>query len=211
MGLTITLLMTVAGCPTTCMHCVRSGHSFPAMPLDNIRVAADAFADYSSRSNVEINPFMMNEFLEHDDPIGVVDILQKRFPNFQLGTVATDGVSLGKREDWEFVISGLQKMGAARIWFAFHGQGTNHDELVQRPGAYQELREAIRRVRAIGVDCGTNVFINTKIAKDFIGFVNDFDRFEFEKQEWTIAFYAPTARLRSYEKYRPGLSCLGSA
>ena len=200
----ITLNMKVAGCPTTCLHCARSGRAYPSMSLDNIRIAADAFAEYGERNGARINPAMMNEHLEHENPVEVARMLRERFDALEVETVATDGVSLGKRTDWKDVISGLQRLGTRQFWFSFHGYRETHDQIVQRPGAYDELVEAIRRVREMNAGYGTNVFLNTNITGDFKRFVGALDELEIGPQVWTVAFYMPTARLRSYERLRPG-------
>lgn len=202
----IILNMMVAGCPTTCLHCVRSGRAYPSMSLDNIRIAADVFVEYGKKNGIQIFPAMMNEHLEHENPVEVARILQVRFDTFNVATVATDGVSLGKRPDWEDIISGLQSLGTKQFWFSFHGHKGAHDEVVQRPGAYDELVEAVRRVREMKVGYGTNVFLNTGIIGDFKRFVRAIDELEIGRQVWTVAFYIPTARLRSYERLRPGYS-----
>ncbi len=89
----------------------------------------------------------MNERLAHERPVEVAQVLQERFGMLFLKTLATDGVALGIRPDWESVVADLRKPGTTRFRFAFHGYGDMHDMYVQRAGAYDELIEAVRRGR----------------------------------------------------------------
>jgi hypothetical protein len=120
--------------------------------------------------------------------------------------LATTGVPLATREDWQELLAAAAGLGTTTVWVAFHGVGAEHDRQVSRPGAFTETCLAIQRAHSVGMRAGANVFLtrtNVPQAERLLGVLQ---RLEVDQMWWGPATYYPTARGRHNERLRPALS-----
>jgi hypothetical protein len=89
------------------------------------------------------------------------------------------------------------------VWVAFHGLGVEHDRQVNRPGTFVEMCLAVRRVHAVGLRVGANVFVTMANAGQAERLLEALERLGVDEVAWEPAIYYPTPRGRRTERLRP--------
>jgi MoaA/NifB/PqqE/SkfB family radical SAM enzyme len=205
------LTIEVAGCPTTCMHCWARGTPYEAMPIAEIAWVLGEARRFCAGASIGFGAFPMHEILAHPQASELLRLFAdsegQRFLE-QIEPIATVGVPLGMREDWQEVLTTLRSLGTTTAWFAFHGVGEAHDRQVNRAGAFQESCLAVERARSKGFRCGCNVFVTRENLQQFDALAEALRALKLDEMSWEPASFCPTARSRRYERERPDLNDL---
>src|SRR5216684_1422942 len=104
----IGLTVEVAGCPTTCMHRWARGTSYEAMPIPEIAWVLKESRRFCAGANVSFGAFPMHEILAHPQASELLRLFagsEGRGFLEQIEPIATVGVPLGTREDWQEVLT----------------------------------------------------------------------------------------------------------
>src|SRR5690242_12673300 len=133
------LQIEVAGCPTICKHCWAQGIPYAAMPTNEIDGLLEQAGLFCIENGMEFHAFPMHEIAAHPDAPEVMHLFRRHLgadPGFE--PLATTGVPLALREDWEDFLAAIGTTGTTTFWVAFHGFEAGHDRLVTREGAFAE-------------------------------------------------------------------------
>ena len=90
----------------------------------------------------------MHELAAHPRAAELLRLFADHVSAAEFEPLATTGVPLAIREDWQELLAAAAKLGTITVWVAFHGIGIENDRQVNRPGAYAEMCLAIQRVHA---------------------------------------------------------------
>jgi len=111
------------------------------------------------------------ELFYHPDPVQVWSFLRsaeigtREFQDSEEGRLEiTDGWQLGRNDSAPALLANFKQAGLRHVWFTFAGFRETHDELCQRPGAFDAVVEAMRRCRDAGIETGANVIVSTRSA-----------------------------------------------
>lgn len=201
------LQVEVAGCPTICKHCWAQGVPYDAMPVEDIRWVLEEARRFCQENGMVFGSFPMHEVAAHPHAPEVMRLYREALgsdPGFE--PLATTGVPIAMREDWEAFLTAIGATGTTTFWVAFHGFGAGHDRLAHREGAFQEICLAVRRIRSLGFRCGANVFVTRDIVQHFEAMADTLKAIGLNEMSWEPAHYYPTARSRQYEAQRPELA-----
>ncbi|MCE7982214.1 MAG: hypothetical protein DYG89_13545 [Caldilinea sp. CFX5] len=202
----IHLQIEVMGCPTICDHCWAQGVPYAAMPLADIAwVLREAKAYFADRQQ-HVSAFPMHEVVAHPEAAKVLAAFLP-FLDDDAGfePLATTGVPLMLRADWQALLAEIRALGTQTFWVALHGFQGDHDALVHRQGAFAETCQAVGRIRAHGFNCGANLFTTRSIVQNFDAFCRAIDILGLTEEFWVPAAYLPVARQQQYETERISL------
>jgi hypothetical protein len=201
------LCMEVSGCPTTCMHCWANGGAYPAMPLSDVAWVLELGQRFCESRDLSFDPSLLHEMLAHPDIAGILPLVTALHPD-AFEPIATTGVPLAIRDDWQDLLAAIKAVGTKTLWFTFHGVGAVHDRAVNRCGAYVETCLAVARAKSAGLRCGCNVFVTKENLAQFEIFVQNLLSLELDEMGWEVARYHPTPRRRLGEVSRPEMNDL---
>src|ERR687894_1478403 len=131
----VALAVEVAGCPTICRHCWAQGTRYGSMPIEDVRRLAEQLHEVASQSGTAIRPYPMHEVLAHPDAAEILRLFSS-FPEPEFEPLATTGVPLAMRDDWEDLVAAASEVGTTTIWVALHGPSEEHDRQAGRRGAF---------------------------------------------------------------------------
>lgn len=200
------LYLEVAGCPTICKHCWAQGVPYNAMPLEDIRWVLEQTRIFCADTGMEFGSFPMHEVAAHPNAPAILQLYREIVggdPGFE--PLATTGVPIVMREDWEELITAIGATGTKTFWVAFHGYREAHDQAVHREGAFDETCQAVRRIRSLGFRCGANIFVTKPLVAQFEPLVETLHEIGLDEMGWEPPTFYPTARGRQYEALRPEL------
>jgi hypothetical protein len=149
----------------------------------------------------------MFEIMAHPDPAGIFMKRMKHLGIKEPG-ISTSGVPIGIREDWHVQLKALKELGTEKFWLSIHGPEKIHDQYVGLRGAYSFVEKAVERIHKVGLQCGTNVYLNRENLAELPACIHDLERIGFDEYYFGIAVYVPHARFRRYEGSRPLLQDL---
>jgi hypothetical protein len=158
---TLYLQVEVVGCPTVCRHCWAQGVPYPAMPVDDVAWVLEQTHRFCDDHGLEFGAYPMHELAAHPQAPELLRLFAGQVGAAEFEPLATTGVPLAVRQDWQQVLAAAATLGTTTIWVAFHGLGVEHDRQVNRPGAFAETCLAIQRAHAVGLRAGCNVFLTT--------------------------------------------------
>jgi hypothetical protein len=207
MSRTLILVMEVSGCPTTCMHCWANGGAYRPMPLADVAWVLEQGQRFCESRDLRFEPYPMHEMLAHPDIARILPLIVALHPD-AFEPIATTGVPLAIREDWQDLLTAIHDIGTRTLWFTFHGVDAVHDRVVNRRGAYAETSLAVARAKSAGFRCGCNVFVTKENLAKFETFVQNLQSLELDEMFWEVARYHPTSRRRLGEASRPELADL---
>jgi MoaA/NifB/PqqE/SkfB family radical SAM enzyme len=202
----VALAVEVAGCPTICRHCWAQGTRYRSMPIENVRWLVDHLHDLASHG-VVVRPYPMHEVLAHPDAAEILRLFSS-FAESEFEPLATTGVPLAMRDDWEDVLAAARESGTSTIWVALHGPRDEHERQAGRRGSFDETRLGVARARHAGFRVGCNVFLTRSNVRRFDELVRDVETFEFDELAIAPAHFYPTKRGRRYAASHPGLDDL---
>jgi hypothetical protein len=203
------LQIEVAGCPTVCKHCWAQGVPYQAMPLEEIRWLLEQAQHFCRQSGLTLSSFPMHELVAHPQAPAVIRLYRDFFDgDMGFEPLATTGVPIALREDWEEFLGAIGATGTRTFWVAFHGYRADHDRLVNRDGAFAETCLAVQRIRSLGFRCGANVFVTQEMAAQFAAMSDTLQALGLTEMSWEPAAFYPTARSRQYEEHRPEAEAL---
>jgi hypothetical protein len=197
------LQVEVVGCPTVCRHCWAQGTPYQAMPVAHVAWALEWAHRFCEERGLRFGAYPMHELAAHPQATEVLGLFAAHIGAAEFEPLATTGVPLATREDWEEVLAAAARLGTTTVWVAFHGIGVEHDRQVNRSGAYAETCLAIQRAHAVGLRAGCNVFVTKANAPDAELLLSELLRLEVDGMAWEPAIYYPTPRGRRYERLRP--------
>jgi hypothetical protein len=200
------LQVEVVGCPTVCRHCWAQGVPYPVMPVADVAWVLEQTHRFCDDHGLGFGAYPMHELAAHPQAPEVLRLFTDHVGAAEFEPLATTGVPLATREDWQQVLAAAAALGTTTIWVTFHGVGTEHDRQVNRPGAFTETCLAIQRAHAVGLRAGCNVFVTTANAPQAERLLGVLQRLEVDQMWWGPATYYPTARGRRNERLRPALS-----
>ena len=205
----MSMYIEVAGCPTVCKHCWAQGIPYQMMPLDDIRWVLTEAQAFCQDAGLDFGPYPMHEIAAHPQAPEMMQLFRDVCgydPGFE--PLPTTGVPIATRGDWEELITAIGAQGTRHFWVAFHGVGAEHDQLVNRVGAYEETLLAVARIKSLGFGCGANVFVTCELAAAFDTILGTIQGLDLSGVAWDISRYYPVARSRQYEAHRPTLADL---
>lgn len=205
----LALQLEVVGCPTICKHCWAQGVPYPAMPLEDIHRVLEEAQQFCRKNGLMLSSFPMHELAAHPQAPQIMRLYSDFFdgePGFE--PLATTGVPIALREDWEEFVQAIGAAGTKTFWVAFHGYGADHDRLVRREGAFAATCLAVQRIRSLGFACGANVFVTRETAAQFAAMTDTLQMLDLTEMSWEPASFYPTPRSWQYEKHRPELNAL---
>jgi hypothetical protein len=204
----LSLQLEVVGCPTACRHCWAQGTAYPAMPVDDVAWVLEQAHRFCQAHRLEFGAYPMHEAAAHPQAAEIMRLVADYVGPAEFDPLATTGVPLATREDWEELLAAATRLGTTTVWVAFHGIGGEHDRQVNRQGAYAETCLAVRRVHAAGLRAGGNVFVTSANASQAERLLGALQRLEVEEMAWEPATFLPTPRGRRNERLRPELAAL---
>jgi hypothetical protein len=155
------LQVEVVGCPTVCRHCWAQGVPYQAMPVADVAWVLEQAHRFCDDHGLGFGAYPMHELAAHPQAPEVLRLFADHVGAAEFEPLATTGVPLATREDWQQVLAAAAALGTTTIWVAFHGVGAEHDRQVNRTGAYAETCLAVQRAHAVGLRAGCNVFLTT--------------------------------------------------
>jgi hypothetical protein len=200
------LQVEVVGCPTVCRHCWAQGVPYQVMPVDKVAWVLEQTHRFCDGHGLGFGAYPMHELAAHPQAAEVLGLFADHVGAAEFEPLATTGVPLATREDWQQVLAAAATLGTTMIWVAFHGVGTEHDRQVNRTGAFTETGRAIQRAHSVGLRAGANVFVTTANAPQAERLLGALQRLEVDQMWWGPATFYPTARGRRNERLRPALS-----
>lgn len=109
------------------------------------------------------------ELFYHEKPIEVWSFLRsaeignETFQETEEGRlVITDGWRLGRDPGAPKLLADFREAGLRHVWFTFAGLRCTHDDLCQRPGAFDATVTAMERCREAGIETGANIIVSTR-------------------------------------------------
>jgi hypothetical protein len=201
------VLVEVAGCPTTCMHCWALGGNYGAMPLADAAFVLEQLERFCRDRALSYAAYPMHEVTAHPEAPAVIRLFFSD-PEMPYDPILTPGTPLASRQDWDDVIRAARECGAHALWVAFHGFGGEHDRQLNRPGAFDETCLAVRRAQESGLSTGANVFLTRPSLREFDRLLDTLRELRLDDVAIGPARYTPTARGRRYEALRPELADL---
>jgi RNA polymerase sigma-70 factor (ECF subfamily) len=154
------------------------------MPLDDLRFAVRqlhalrAAGDRPLANRVELEA--APEVFYHPEPIAVWQFLRsaelgnEAFRESEEGRLeVTDGWVLGTDPNAPKLLADFREAGLRHVWFQFVGLRETHDDLCQRPGAFDAIAAAMKRCREAGIETGGNILVS----KRNVGEVRELSRF----------------------------------
>ncbi len=109
------------------------------------------------------------ELFYHEKPIEVWSFLRsaevgnEAFQDSEEGRlVITDGWQLARDSDAPELLADFREARLRHVWFTFAGLRETHDELCQRPGAFDAIVTAMERCREAGIETGANLIVTTR-------------------------------------------------
>jgi hypothetical protein len=203
---TLSLQVEVVGCPTVCRHCWAQGVPYQAMPLGDIAWALEQVHRFCDAHGLGFSAYPMHELAAHPQAAQLLRLFADHVGAAEFEPLATTGVPLATRQDWRELLAAAAALGTTTVWVAFHGIGIEHDRQVNRPGAWAETCQAVRRVHAAGLRAGCNVFVTTVNAGQADRLLGALQRLQVDGMAWEPATYYPTSRGRRNERLRPAPS-----
>ena len=136
------------------------------LAVERLRAAAVA-GDRPLAGKVELWPAL--ELFYHEKPIEVwsflrsAEIGKEAFQDSEEGRlVVTDGWQLGRDPKAPKLLADFKEAGLRHVWFTFAGLRETHDDLCQRPGAFDAIVTAMERCRKAGIETGANIVVTTR-------------------------------------------------
>jgi hypothetical protein len=201
-------MVEVAGCPTVCRHCWAQGTSYGEMPYDDAAFVLDVAGELCASNGLSFAAYPMHEVAAHSRAADVLRLFADRVGANEFEPLSTTGVPLAMREDWRDVLSTAAELGTTTVWVALHGAPQEHDRVAIRSRAYEETREAVRRIHAAGLRAGCNVFVTKGNLAAVDELTDAVDRLELDETSWEPAVFYPTRRGRLYGALHPELADL---
>jgi len=113
------------------------------------------------------------ELFYHPDPVQVWSFLRsaeigtQQFQDSEEGRlVITDGWTLGRDDEAPKLLADFKEGGLRHVWFTFAGLQGTHDDLCERPGAFEAIVHAMKRCRDAGIETGANIVVSTRNTKE---------------------------------------------
>jgi RNA polymerase sigma-70 factor (ECF subfamily) len=138
--------------------------------IERVRSALVA-GDRPLAQRVEFCPLL--ELFYHPRPSQVWEFLRSAeigndgFQSTEEGKlVITDGWRLGIDSDAPELLDRCREAGIRHVWFTFAGLRQTHDDLCQRPGAFDAIVKAMERCRDAGIETGANNIVTTRSARE---------------------------------------------
>ena len=197
------LQVEVVGCPTVCRHCWAQGVPYPAMPVDDVAWVLEQTHRFCDAHGLGFGAYPMHELAAHPQAVELLRLFADHVGAAEFEPLATTGVPLAIRTDWQQLLAAAATLGTTMVWVAFHGIGVDHDRQVIRPGAFAETCLAIQRVHAVGLRAGANMFVTTANAGHAERLLETLERLGVDQMAWEPATYYPTPRGRRNERLRP--------
>ncbi len=120
------VLVEVAGCPTTCMHCWALGGDYGAMPIDDAAFVVEELARFCGERGLDYYAYPMHEVTAHPDAPDVIRLFAPHLGE-PYDPMLTPGTPLASRDDWQEIVDAAKECGAQALHVSFHGYGAEHD------------------------------------------------------------------------------------
>jgi len=140
------------------------------LAVERVRSALVA-GDRPLAQRVEFCPLL--EAFYHPRPTEVWEFLRsaeignEAFQETEEGRlVVTDGWQLGHDPEAPKLLAEFRAAGLRHAWFTFAGLRETHDDLCQRPGAFDAIVRAMERCRDAGIETGANNIVTTRSARE---------------------------------------------
>lgn len=151
----VSLTIVGAGCKNRCKHCCIDAKISQAVLLSLEQI--ENIAEKVKRENKKeppfcqnINPCLMYEPMDHPDIVSIHQLFYNLNPNAPLvRTMATNGQRIASDASYAQIIQSLQNYGVEQFQLTLHGLKKTHDWFAGRPGAYDSILEAARRIASL--------------------------------------------------------------
>jgi hypothetical protein len=131
------------------------------MPVADVAWVLNQTHRFCDDHAISFGAYPMHELAAHPQTAEVLRLFADHVGAAEFEPLATTGVPLAVRQDWQQVLAAAASPGTTTVWVAVHGLGVEHDRQVNRPGAFTETGLAIQRVHAVGLRAGANVLLTT--------------------------------------------------
>jgi hypothetical protein len=122
---TLYLQVEVVGCPTVCRHCWAQGVPYPAMPVDDVAWVLEQTHRFCDDHGLEFGAYPMHELAAHPQAPELLRLFAGQVGAAEFEPLATTGVPLAVRQDWQQVLAAAATLGTTTIWVAFHASGSS--------------------------------------------------------------------------------------
>jgi hypothetical protein len=175
------------------------------MSLDDIAFVLEEGRAFAEAAGMEFAPGAMHEVMAHPQALQVLQLFVRSSTETSaqgciFEPLPTTGVALAQRDDWRDLLEGVRTLGVKTLWFTFHGLEEAHDILVNRKGAFRESGLTVERARALGLRCGTNVYVSKLSAPSAGELGRHLRSLGIDEMFWEVAEYRPHARSRRYDE-----------
>lgn len=200
----------VSGCNTHCQHCYVNGGPGPLMPVEDALLCIERLDLLASRLPGEVSFTLDHEPMNHPDIDRILQAAAQTqwIQNFHHGM--TTGVGLMRRQDRHAVVQSYLKWGYSEFGITIHGSKAHHDEITQRPGAYDAAVSAADFLKAAGAELNISLMLNRFFPEDAESITGLLKRLQPSYIYFAIPIYTPHRNMRRFEPYRAAVEDIKS-
>jgi hypothetical protein len=99
------LLIEAVGCPTVCRHCWAQGTPYRAMPLGDVSKVLEEAHRFCADHGLGFGAYPMHEPAAHPQAAEVLQVFADHVGAAEFEPLATTGVPLAVREDWQELLA----------------------------------------------------------------------------------------------------------
>lgn len=160
-------------CVNRCWHCFCNGSpDGNFMKEEAVLSVLNSLVGLKEKTGLKVFPMYYDEPTLHPSFLKIMSYQLENDLIFDNWWFSTNGYGLARlsNEDW----SSLAEKGFKGVRLTFHGIGEEHDRLVGRKGAFDDLEKTIRRAEEYGVDWLAGMMLssdnvsNYEITKAFV-------------------------------------------
>jgi len=108
------LQVEVTGCPTVCRHCWAQGVPYPIMPVDKVAWVLEQTHRFCDAHGLGFGAYPMHELAAHPQAAEVLRLFADHVGAVEFEPLATTGVPLAVREDWQELLAAAATLGQRR-------------------------------------------------------------------------------------------------
>jgi exodeoxyribonuclease V alpha subunit len=110
------LQVEVVGCPTVCRHCWAQGVPYPVMPVADVAWVLEQTHQFCDDHGLGFGTYPMHELAAHPQAPEVLRLFADHVGAAEFEPLATTGVPLATRQDWQQVLAAAATLGTTTIW-----------------------------------------------------------------------------------------------
>ena len=192
----------LSGCNTRCKHCYVNGGPGPMMPFADALLCIEKLEAMGKYLPEGTTFTLDHEPMNHPDLDKILGAAaQNQYcKNYHHGM--TSGIGLMHRADKEAVVQAYFDCGYRNFGITIHGAAEHHDEIVRRPGAYEQSIAAAEFLRDMGAEVEVSLMLNRFFAEDAEEITKMLKGLCPQKIYLAIPIFTPHANMMDFEPYR---------